>query len=100
MRSLPFDKIKIDGSFVKSVDRNEQAAAIMHAVLGLGKGLQLPVLAEGIETLGELNFLAAEFCGAGQGYYFGRPAPIEHFGDLVRSAGEATSFWFVTAEAS
>jgi diguanylate cyclase len=91
LRAFPFDKIKIDGSFIKSVDRNEQTAAIVRAVLGLGKGLQLPVLAEGIETLGEFRFLVSEFCGEGQGYYFGRPAPIEEFGDLVHGTGAAQS---------
>ena len=52
LRAFPFDKIKIDGSFIKSVDTNEQAAAIVRAVLGLGRGLGLPVLAEGVETDG------------------------------------------------
>jgi diguanylate cyclase len=83
LRAFPFDKIKIDSSFIKAVDHNEQTAAIVRAVLGLGKGMALPVLAEGIETAGELKFLASELCGEGQGYYFGRPAPIEDFGDLV-----------------
>lgn len=83
LRAFPFDKIKIDGSFIKSVDRNEQTAAIVRAVLGLGKGLGLPVLAEGIETAGELKFLASEFCREGQGFYFGRAEPIERFCDLV-----------------
>jgi diguanylate cyclase len=87
LRAFPFDKIKIDGSFIKSVDHNEQTATIVRAVLGLGKGLRLPVLAEGIETAGELKFLASEFCGEGQGYYFGRPAPIEEFRDLVDGRG-------------
>ena len=91
LRAFPFDKIKIDGSFIKAVHRNKQAAAIVRAVLGLGKGMGLPVLAEGIETAGELKFLASELCGEGQGYYFGRPAPIEDFGDLVHGTGEAAS---------
>ena len=89
LRAFPFDKIKIDGSFIKAVHRNKQAAAIVRAVLGLGKGMELPVLAEGIETAGELKFLASELCGEGQGYYFGRPAPIEDFSDLVHGTGEA-----------
>ena len=83
LRAFPFDKIKIDGSFIKSVDKNGQVAAIVRAVLGLGRGLGLPVLAEGVETLGELNFLDAEACEIGQGYYLGRPSPIEAFGDLT-----------------
>ena len=77
LRAFPFDKIKIDGSFIKSVDSNGQVAAIVRAVLGLGRGLGLPVLAEGVETLGELKFLDAEACEIGQGYYLGRPSPIE-----------------------
>ncbi|MGX8011736.1 bifunctional diguanylate cyclase/phosphodiesterase [Mesorhizobium sp. ORM8.1] len=83
LRAFPFDKIKIDGSFIKSVDRNDQVATIVRAVLGLGRGLGLPVLAEGVETLGELRFLDAEDCQIGQGYYLGRPGPIEAFGELT-----------------
>ncbi|RWC61545.1 EAL domain-containing protein [Mesorhizobium sp.] len=83
LRAFPFDKIKIDGSFIKSVDKNGQVAAIVRAVLGLGRGLGLPVLAEGVETLGELKFLDSEACEIGQGYYIGRPALIEEFGDLT-----------------
>ncbi|WP_232628142.1 EAL domain-containing protein [Methylobacterium sp. Leaf118] len=79
LRSFPFDKIKIDGSFVRAVDSNEQTAAIVRSVLGLGRGLGLPVLAEGVETEAELRFLAAERCDAAQGYLMGRPAPIRQF---------------------
>ena len=83
LRAFPFDKIKIDGSFIKSVDTNGQVAAIVRAVLGLGRGLGLPVLAEGVETLGELEFLDAERCKIGQGYYLGKPGLIENFSDLT-----------------
>lgn len=83
LRAFPFDKIKIDGSFIKSVDRNGQVATIVRAVLGLGRGLGLPVLAEGVETLDELRFLDAEDCDIGQGYFLGRPGPIEAFGELT-----------------
>ncbi|TGV10162.1 GGDEF and EAL domain-containing protein [Mesorhizobium sp. M8A.F.Ca.ET.173.01.1.1] len=83
LRAFPFDKIKIDSSFIKAVDTNGQVAAIVRAVLGLGRGLGLPVLAEGVETLGELKFLDAEACEIGQGYYLGKPAPIEAFDDLT-----------------
>jgi EAL domain-containing protein (putative c-di-GMP-specific phosphodiesterase class I) len=79
LRAFPFDKIKIDASFVRSVDRNEQAAAIVRAVLGLGRGLGLPVLAEGVETSEELHFLSDELCEIAQGYFLGRPAAIETF---------------------
>jgi diguanylate cyclase (GGDEF)-like protein len=79
LRAFPFDKIKIDGSFVKSVNTNEQAATIVRAVLGLGRGLGLPVLAEGVETKAELAFLTQEQCGEVQGYFVGRPADISTF---------------------
>ncbi|UYW29569.1 EAL domain-containing protein [Methylorubrum extorquens] len=79
LRSFPFDKIKIDASFVRSVDSNEQTAAIVRSVLGLGRGLGLPVLAEGVETDAELGFLAAEQCQAAQGYLMGRPSSIAQF---------------------
>lgn len=49
----------------------------------MGRGLGLPVLAEGVETLGELKFLDAEACEIGQGCYLGKPAPIEAFDDLT-----------------
>ncbi|RJT35226.1 EAL domain-containing protein [Mesorhizobium waimense] len=91
LRAFPFDKIKIDGSFIKSVDRNGQVAAIVRAVLGLGRGLGLPVLAEGVETLGELRFLDAEACEIGQGFYLGRPSPIETFGELTGVTGPAVN---------
>jgi diguanylate cyclase (GGDEF)-like protein/PAS domain S-box-containing protein len=83
LRAFPFSKIKIDGSFVKSVNSNAQAATIVRAVLGLGRGLGLPVLAEGVETDAELRFLQDEQCDEVQGYLLGRPAAIESFRDLT-----------------
>ena len=86
-RAFPFDKIKIDGSFIKSVNANDQAAAIVRSVLGLGRALSLPVLAEGVETAAELDFLEMEQCNEVQGYLVGRPAPIETFQGLVHGDG-------------
>ena len=79
LRAFPFDRIKIDGSFIQSVDSNPQAAAIVRAILELGRGLQLPILAEGVETPAELGFLGAELCHEVQGYWLGRPATIDTF---------------------
>ncbi|MBX9934714.1 MAG: EAL domain-containing protein [Methylobacterium sp.] len=90
LRSFPFDKIKIDGSFVRSVDTNEQTAAIVRSVLGLGRGLGLPVLAEGVETDAELNFLIAEQCHAAQGYLMGRPSLIGEFAQYTHGAEPIT----------
>src|SRR5437763_5039896 len=79
LRAFPFDKIKVEGSCMKSVNSNGQAATIVRAVLGLGRGLGLPVLAEGVETDAELRFLQDEHCDQVQGYLLGRPAAINTF---------------------
>jgi diguanylate cyclase (GGDEF)-like protein/PAS domain S-box-containing protein len=88
LRAFPFDKIKIDRSFIKSVNSNDQAATIVRAVLGIGRGLGLPVLAEGVETDAELHFLRNERCDEAQGYLLGRPAAIGDFRNLTHD--EAT----------
>ncbi|UPK40571.1 EAL domain-containing protein [Bradyrhizobium sp. 186] len=85
LRAFPFDKIKVDGSFVKSVNSNSQAATIVRAVLGLGRGLGLPVLAEGVETDAELQFLQDELCDEMQGYLLGRPAAIGSFRNFTHA---------------
>jgi diguanylate cyclase len=89
LRAFPFDKIKIDGSFIKSVNVNDQAAAIVRSVLGLGRALCLPVLAEGVETAAELAFLESELCNEAQGYLFGRPADIAGFRQLTHGVDAA-----------
>jgi diguanylate cyclase (GGDEF)-like protein/PAS domain S-box-containing protein len=89
LRAFPFDKIKIDGSFIKSVNVNDQAAAIVRSVLGLGRALRLPVLAEGVETAEELAFLESELCSEAQGYLLGRPADIADFRELTHGTDAA-----------
>ena len=83
LQSFPFDKIKIDRAFISKVAENPQSAAIVRAVLGLARGLGLPVLAEGVETEQELAFLAAEACDQVQGYLIGRPLPIEDYAEVI-----------------
>jgi EAL domain-containing protein (putative c-di-GMP-specific phosphodiesterase class I) len=89
LRAFPFDKIKIDGSFIKSVNVNDQAAAIVRSVLGLGRALCLPVLAEGVETTAELEFLESELCNEAQGYLLGRPGDIASFRQLTHGVDAA-----------
>lgn len=76
LRSFPFDKIKTDRSFMPTLEENPQARAIITAVLALGRSLDIPVLAEGIETPGQLALLREMGCAAVQGFYLGRPAPL------------------------
>ena len=76
LRAFPFDKIKIDRSFVEKVDMNSQSASIVRAILALGHSLSIPVLAEGIETPAHLEFLRSEGCDEVQGYLLGRPKPL------------------------
>jgi diguanylate cyclase (GGDEF)-like protein/PAS domain S-box-containing protein len=83
LQSFPFDKIKIDRSFVSNLDRSPQSAAIIRAVIGLGRGLELPVIAEGVETAEQLAFLTDEACDEVQGYLVGRPCPIADYAELV-----------------
>ncbi|MFO3797875.1 MAG: EAL domain-containing protein [Anaerolineales bacterium] len=62
---------------------NEQAATIVRAVLELGRGLKLPILAEGVEEAEELDFLRDAVCDSAQGYWFGMPRDISHYRDIV-----------------
>jgi EAL domain-containing protein (putative c-di-GMP-specific phosphodiesterase class I) len=86
LQSFPFDKMKIDRSFVANLHRNRQSAAIIRAMIGLGRGLDLPVLAEGVETREQLEFLRQEHCNHVQGYLIGAPAPIANFASMVGRA--------------
>lgn len=83
LQAFPFDKIKIDRTFVLNLGCNTQSAAIIRAMISLGRGLDIPIVAEGVETQEQLNFLAEENCDQVQGYFLGRPAPIEHYAGVV-----------------
>jgi len=83
LQAFPFDRIKIDRSFISSLQSNRQSATIVRAVIGLGRGLDLPVIAEGVETSDQLSFLSTEACDEVQGYLVGRPLPIEAYAEAV-----------------
>ena len=84
LQSFPFDKIKIDRTFVSSVESNGNSAAIVRAVIGLGNALKIPVIAEGVETEGERAFLRREGCQEIQGYLIGHPSPIATYAALTK----------------
>jgi diguanylate cyclase (GGDEF)-like protein/PAS domain S-box-containing protein len=75
LRSFPFDKIKIDQSFIRDLAANHEAQAIVRSIISLGKGLGVTITAEGVESEAELRCLRAEGCHEGQGYLFSRPRP-------------------------
>ena len=75
LRSFPFDKIKIDRSFVHDLSSDEDSMAIVRAVAGLGASLGMATTGEGVETQEELDYLRKEGCTEGQGYFFSRPRP-------------------------
>lgn len=75
LRKFPFDKIKVDRSFVTDLGTGTESTAIVRAVVGLASGLGITTLAEGVETADQLGRLQAEGCEQAQGYYFSRPRP-------------------------
>jgi diguanylate cyclase (GGDEF)-like protein len=89
LQSFPFDKIKIDRTFISGVDSNQQSAAIVRAVIGLSDALHMPVIAEGVETESERQFLMDEGCGEIQGYLIGRPRPIASYSGLTSGVAAA-----------
>ena len=85
LRAFPFDKIKLDRSFMSELDGGSQSAAIIRAVLALGESLEIPVLAEGVETMEQLSFLRDQGCDEVQGYLLGRPQPVAN-GQILDAA--------------
>lgn len=85
LQAFPFDKIKIDRSFVQDVHLDKQRAAIVRAVLLLGDALDIPILAEGVEVEAELAFLAREKCRYVQGFLFGKPLTLEEVRAFMRA---------------
>jgi diguanylate cyclase (GGDEF)-like protein len=82
VRSFPFDKIKIDRSFVDELGKSPDCAAIVRAIVSLGAGLGIPTTAEGVETAAQLDFVRACGCSEAQGYLLGIPMPLH---EAVRS---------------
>jgi EAL domain-containing protein (putative c-di-GMP-specific phosphodiesterase class I)/GGDEF domain-containing protein len=91
LRDLRFDVLKIDREFVRGVESSRSGRAICKALIELANGLDIEVLAEGVETADEVRQLRSHGCGLFQGFYFGRPMPEEAFRDLVRAAPEAVA---------
>jgi EAL domain-containing protein (putative c-di-GMP-specific phosphodiesterase class I) len=88
LRSFPFDKIKIDQSFVRGQSDDPSGMAIVRAIAGLGQSLGMATLAEGVETEEQLARVAADGCTDVQGYLISRPLPPERIGEFLQSYRE------------
>jgi diguanylate cyclase (GGDEF)-like protein len=83
LKQLPIDQIKIDQSFIRDMISDQNDAVMVRTIIDLAKNFQLNVIAEGVETEHQLEFLKKNGCTAYQGYYFSKPIAIEHFNVLI-----------------
>jgi EAL domain-containing protein (putative c-di-GMP-specific phosphodiesterase class I) len=88
LRSFPFDKIKIDQSFIRNLASNSDSQAIVRAVTGLGTSLGMKTTGEGVETQEECDYLVRHGCTEAQGYFFGKPKPAGELLDLLSEEQE------------
>ena len=85
LRKFPIDALKIDQSFVSQITDGGDDMSIVSAVISMARSLNLRVVAEGVETLEQLEFLRSRECDEAQGYYFSRPVPAEQFARLLQA---------------
>jgi diguanylate cyclase (GGDEF)-like protein/PAS domain S-box-containing protein len=85
IKAFPIDRLKIDQSFIANMEANASDVAIVQAIIGLAKNLNLGVIAEGVETEKQRDWLAAEGCDEVQGFFFSRPLPADEFAELLRA---------------
>jgi EAL domain-containing protein (putative c-di-GMP-specific phosphodiesterase class I) len=84
LRSFPFDKIKIDRSFIRDVDTNKDSTVIVGAIISLARSLGITTIAEGVETEQQLAIVSDQGCTNVQGYLFSRPVPADQVAALIR----------------
>jgi len=91
LKSFPIDTLKIDKSFVHTVTSNDDDASIVSAVISMGTSLHMRVVAEGVETQAQLNFLRTHGCTEGQGTFFSQPVSANELAQLLRSSVPAAA---------
>ena len=84
IKHFPVDTLKVDRSFIRNIPQDAEDKAITEAIIAMGKTLSLTVVAEGVETIEQMNFLKEHSCDEMQGYYFSKPIAPEQFADLLR----------------
>jgi EAL domain-containing protein (putative c-di-GMP-specific phosphodiesterase class I) len=87
LQRFPSDALKLDQSFVQQITSGTEDATILSAMIAIGKSLKQRVIAEGVETRAQLDFLRLHECDEGQGYYFSRPVPAEQAAALLKARG-------------
>jgi EAL domain-containing protein (putative c-di-GMP-specific phosphodiesterase class I) len=90
LRRFHLDKLKIDQSFVRDIDLDVDDAAIVTAIIGMARNLKVTVVAEGVETLAQCEFLRSHGCDGLQGYLFSKPLTAREFADLLKSGRTLT----------
>jgi EAL domain-containing protein (putative c-di-GMP-specific phosphodiesterase class I) len=85
LRQLPIDQLKIDGSFVHEITSHKEDTVMVETILNMGSRFGLEMVAEGVESEGQLAFLRQHGCQLFQGYLFGKPMPIEEFDELLNA---------------
>ena len=90
IKNFPFDTLKVDRSFIRNISENDEDMAIAKAIITMGKTLSLTVVAEGVETIEEMNFLKENSCDEMQGYYFSKPIVPDDFARLLREHSSST----------
>ncbi|MGO4762673.1 putative bifunctional diguanylate cyclase/phosphodiesterase [Cupriavidus sp. 2KB_3] len=85
LKTFPVDRLKIDQSFIRNVTQDDVDAAIVRSVINVGESLRIGVVAEGVETAEQRDFLLANRCIEAQGYFYGRPMPPDRLTDFLRS---------------
>lgn len=93
LRQFPIDRLKIDQSFIRNALNNSDDAAIARTIIGLGRSLNLKIIAEGVETMEHEEFLLTEGCDEVQGFRYSRPVPAEKFIQFINSYSGELSFF-------
>ena len=83
LKQLPLDQLKIDQTFIRDLGDNSSNAALVQAIVLMGRTFDLDVIAEGVEIEAQLEFLNLHGCHAYQGYLFSRPLPLEEFEEFI-----------------
>jgi EAL domain-containing protein (putative c-di-GMP-specific phosphodiesterase class I) len=83
LKRMPVDRLKVDQSFVRDIHKDPESTTIVEAIISLGHSLKLKVIAEGVETQQQLEFLRDRGCEEFQGFHFSRPIPVEQFTALL-----------------